>query len=75
MIPCGRCSSRTSVDFLGSDDLTPADKAEAARAINDTPAAEWTGFEIAERIPLEEIATVHERVESPALRGRVVVVL
>jgi hypothetical protein len=28
------------VDFLGSDDFTPADKEEAARAINDALLAE-----------------------------------
>jgi NADPH2:quinone reductase len=63
------------VFFLGSDDFAPADKAEAARAVNEALVAGWTGFEIAERLPLEEIATAHERVESPARRGRVVVLL
>ena len=59
--------------FLGGDDFAPADKAEAARAVNEALVAGWTGFDIAERVSLEEIATAHERVESPARRGRVVV--
>jgi D-arabinose 1-dehydrogenase-like Zn-dependent alcohol dehydrogenase len=32
-----------------------------------------SGFEIAERMPLEDIATAHERVEVPVSRGRVIV--
>jgi hypothetical protein len=45
---------------------TPADKAEAARTINEALVVGWAGFEIAERLPLEEIAAADERVESPA---------
>jgi D-arabinose 1-dehydrogenase-like Zn-dependent alcohol dehydrogenase len=48
------------VDFLGSDDFTPADKAEAARAVNEALVAGWVGMPIAARFPLEEIATAHE---------------
>jgi hypothetical protein len=51
---------------------TPADKAEAARTINEALAAGWAGGEIAERLPLEEVAAAHDRVESPARAGRVV---
>jgi NADPH2:quinone reductase len=61
------------VDFLGSDDFTTADKADAARAINEALIAGWRGFEIIERLPLEEIATAHERLEASGSRGRVVV--
>ena len=61
------------VDFLGSDDFTPEDKDAAARAINEALAAGWTGFQIAARLPLEEIAAAHERVERS--RGRVVLVV
>jgi NADPH2:quinone reductase len=61
------------LDFLGSDDFTALDKAEAARAINEALIAGWRGFEIVERLPLEEIATAHERLEAPRPRGRVVV--
>jgi len=63
------------IDFLGSDDFRPADKVAAARAINDALTAGWEGFEIAERLPLAEIATAHERLEASAVRGRVVVLL
>jgi len=38
-------------------------------------AAGWAEFEIAERLPLEEIARAHELVEHPVRRGRVVVTL
>jgi NADPH:quinone reductase len=61
------------VDFLGSDDFTAADKAEGARAVNEALAAGWVGMPIAERFPLEEIATAHETVEASRQRGRVVV--
>jgi NADPH:quinone reductase len=61
------------VDFLGSDDFTEADKADAARGINEALVAGWRGFEIIERLPLEEIATAHERLEAPGSPGRVVV--
>jgi NADPH:quinone reductase len=63
------------VDFLGSDDFTPADREEAARAINEALLAGWNGMPIAERFRLDEIATAHERLEAPRLRGRVVVLL
>ena len=63
------------VDFLGSDDFTPADKAEAARAVTEALAAGWVGMPIAARFPLEEIATAHEAVEASRHRGRVLVTL
>lgn len=61
--------------FLGSDDFPSEVKLEAVRALNAAFEAGWAGFEIAERIPLAEIATAHERVEHPIRRGRVVVTL
>jgi NADPH2:quinone reductase len=61
------------VDFLGSDDFTASDKAEAARAVNDALAAGWAGMPISERFSLEDIVPAHERVEAPRQRGRVVV--
>jgi NADPH2:quinone reductase len=63
------------VHFLGSDDFRPGDKVEAARTINDALIAGWEGFEIADRLPLDEIATAHERLETPVGRGRIVVLL
>jgi NADPH:quinone reductase len=63
------------VFFLGSDDFPAEAKAAAARDLNDALEAGWPGFEIAERVPLSDIATAHEHVERTANRGRVVVVL
>jgi NADPH2:quinone reductase len=63
------------VFFLGSDDFSPDAKAEAARDLNDALQAGWAGFDIAERIPLADIAKAHELVEHPRGRGRVVVTL
>ncbi|MGB8540552.1 MAG: NADPH:quinone reductase [Candidatus Acidiferrales bacterium] len=63
------------VFFLGSDDFPKEAKSQAARDINAALEAGWTGFEIAERIPLADIARAHELVERPVRRGRVVVVV
>jgi len=59
--------------FLGSDDFPPEAKAAAARDLNAALEAGWSGFEIADRIPLPDIAKAHELVEHPARRGRIVV--
>jgi NADPH2:quinone reductase len=61
------------VSFLGSDDFPPEAKVAATRDLNDALQAGWPGFEIAERIPLAEIARAHELVEHPVRRGRVVI--
>ena len=61
--------------LVGSDDFPPEAKVAAARALNEALAAGWAGFEIAERLPLEEIARAHELVEHPVRRGRVVVMV
>jgi NADPH2:quinone reductase len=61
--------------FLGSDDFPAEAKVAAAHALNDAFEAGWAGFEIAERIPLSDIAQAHELVERPVRRGRVVVTL
>lgn len=61
--------------FVGSDDVPAGAKDEAARAINEALEAGWEGLEIAERFPLDEIATAHEAVERPTKRGRVVVTI
>jgi len=63
------------VDFLGSDDFTAADKADAALAVNEALDAGWAGMPIAAEFSLEDIATAHEAVEAPRQRGRVVVML
>jgi NADPH2:quinone reductase len=59
--------------FLGSDDFPTEAKVAATRDLNDALQAGWPGFEIGERIPLEEIARAHELAEHPVRRGRVVV--
>jgi NADPH:quinone reductase len=61
--------------FLGSDDFPKEAKMQAARDLSAALEAGWPGFEIAERIPLADIARAHELVEHPVRRGRVVVVL
>jgi NADPH:quinone reductase len=60
---------------LGSDDFSKEDKITATRDLNAALEAGWSGFEIAERVPLSEIARAHELVEHPARHGRVVVML
>jgi NADPH2:quinone reductase len=63
------------VFLLGSDDFPKESKLQAARDLDAALEAGWKGFEIAERIPLADIARAHELVEHPVLRGRVVVVV
>jgi NADPH2:quinone reductase len=63
------------VDFLGSDDFTPLEKRDAARALNEALTGGWSGFDIVEAFPLEKIVTAHERLDSAARRGRIVLVL
>jgi len=46
----------------------------AAKDLNAALEAGWSGFDIAERIPLPEIAWAHELAEHPVRRGRVVVI-
>jgi NADPH:quinone reductase len=61
--------------FLGSDDFPKDAKMSAAQDLNGALEAGWPGFEIAERVPLADIARAHELVEHPKRRGRVVVTL
>ena len=63
------------VFFLGSDDFPTEAKVQAAHDLNAALEAGWPGFEIAERVPLADIARAHKLVERPRRRGRVVVVL
>jgi NADPH2:quinone reductase len=63
------------VDFLGSDDFTASDEAEAAQAVNDALAAGWAGMPISQRCSLEDIVAAHERLEARHQRGRVVVMV
>jgi len=59
--------------FLGSDDFPKRAKTAATLDLNGALKAGWPAFEIAERIPLSEIARAHELVERPARTGRIVV--
>jgi NADPH:quinone reductase len=61
--------------FLGSDDFPREAKMQAARDLNGALEAGWLGFEIAERIPLADIARAHELVEHPVRRGRIVLMI
>jgi NADPH2:quinone reductase len=64
-----------SVFFLGSDDFPKPAKIQATRDLNAALEGGWSGFEIGERVRLEEIARAHDLVDHPVHRGRVVVVL
>ena len=63
------------VFFLGSDDFPKEAKMAAARDLNAALEAGWSGFAIAERVPLPDIAHAHELVEHPARPGRVVLTI
>lgn len=64
-----------SLFFLGSDDFRLYEKISAARDLNAALVAGWQGFEIAARLPLEDIAEAHELVEHRERPGRIVVTL
>jgi NADPH2:quinone reductase len=61
--------------FVGSDDVPPEAKSEAARDINQALEAGWQGFDIAERFLLGDIARAHEFIEHPTKSGRAVVMI
>ena len=61
--------------FVGSDDVPAEAKIDAARALNKALEAGWQGLDIAEIVPLDQIARAHELVEHPAKPGRVIVAL
>lgn len=62
-----------SVFFLGSDDFPSEAKEAAAQALSEALEAEWSGFEIGRRFPLEAIADAHKAVEEGRETGRVIV--
>jgi NADPH:quinone reductase-like Zn-dependent oxidoreductase len=65
--PCGATQPR-------SPTATPAEaKIEATHALNQALEAGWQGLDIAETVPLDQIARAHELVEHPAKPGRVIV--
>ena len=59
--------------FVGSDDVPSEAKIEATRDINRALEAGWQGLDVAEVIPLAEVARAHELVEHPTKPGRVIV--
>ena len=71
----GVCVFTGSVIFLGSDDFPKQAKTAAMLDLSAALKAGWPAFEIAERIPLSEIAWAHELAEHPARSGRIVVTL
>jgi NADPH:quinone reductase len=61
--------------FVGSDDIPADAKLDAARAINQALDAGWLGLDIADVVPLDDIARAHELVEHPVKPGRVIVAI
>jgi NADPH:quinone reductase len=61
--------------FVGSDDVPAEAKIDATRDINQALEAGWKGLDIAEVVPLDQIARAHELVEHPAKPGRVIVAI
>ena len=61
--------------FVGSDDVPAEAKIEATRDINKSLEAGWKGLDIAEIVPLDQIARSHELVQQPVKPGRVIVAI
>jgi NADPH:quinone reductase len=61
--------------FVGSDDVPAEAKLDATCAINQALEAGWRGLDIAEIVPLDQIARAHELVERPSKPGRVIVAI
>lgn len=59
--------------FVGSDDVPADAKVGATGDINKALVAGWPGLDIAEIVPLDQIARAHELVEHPRKPGRVIV--
>ena len=55
--------------FVGSDDVPTEAKIQATRDINQALEAGWQGLDIAEIVPLDQIARAHELIEHPAKPG------
>jgi NADPH2:quinone reductase len=62
----------TTLRLLGSDDFSPAVKAEAAAELTEAVIDGSLRSQIAERLPLEQIVRAHEFIEAGA-RGRVII--
>ena len=59
--------------FVGSDDVPGEAKIRATHDINKALEAGWRGLDIAEIVPLDQIARAHELVEHPVKPGRIIV--
>jgi NADPH:quinone reductase len=59
--------------FVGSDDVPDDAKIEATQDINKALETGCQGLDVAEIVPLNEIARAHELVEHPVKPGRVIV--
>jgi NADPH2:quinone reductase len=59
--------------FVGSDDVPAEAKIEATQEINGALESGWQGLDIAEIVPLDQIARAHELAEHPTKPGRVIV--
>jgi NADPH:quinone reductase len=59
--------------FVGSDDVPDDAKIEATQDISKALETGWQGLDVAEVVPLNEIARAHELVEHPVKPGRVIV--
>ena len=60
---------------MGSDDVPDEAKIEATHDNHKALEAGWQGLDIAEIVPLAQIARAHELVEHPVKPGRVVVAI
>lgn len=61
-----------SIHFLGSDDFTPSQKAQAASDLSAALAGGWSGYSIGREYPLELVAAAHRAVEERSTPGRVI---
>ena len=61
--------------FVGSDDVPAEAKIEATHDITKALEAGWQGFDVAEIVPLDQIARAHELVEHPGKPGRIIVAI
>jgi NADPH2:quinone reductase len=59
----------------GSDDVPAEAKIEATLGLNQALEAGWQGLDIAEIVPLDQIARAHQLVEHPMKAGRVIVAI
>lgn len=69
------CLCERELFFVGSDDVPTEAKTQETPDINQALEAGWKGLDIAEIVPLDQIARAYELVEHPAKPGRVIVAI